>query len=761
MTRKRSRKKTGRRAPDRWRKTYFLFAAFLVVSVMVTVWLLIQGPTRADEDLTTLPPVIDDDLRASSQFPPAEALECARCHKEQFEDWFNSQHARANRLIDPASDFPAFKPGAKVKIGAHETRLYRDGDELLFRVEEPDGSNSLHRAEAVIGVAPLLQYLVAAPGGRLQAIDTGLDVNRKEFFNVFGEERFAHEWGYWRNRAMTWNIQCAFCHMTGLERNYDAATDSYHTIWRAMGISCSQCHGQMPQHRADPSAPVVDSEKLSASQRLDNCASCHSRREELSTGFVPGDGYLDYFRPALGDTAEHYYADGQVRDENFEYGSFLMSRMHHKGVNCLDCHQPHSGKLRLPAENNAMCMFCHGGEGNRGATPIPDPTAHSHHAAGSPGDRCIDCHMPITHYMQRDPRRDHGFTIPDPLLTRELGIPNACNRCHEDKSTNWAIEWAERWYGDRLKRRSRDRARIVARARTHDPAVAPQLLELARSEEIGAWRASLVGLLDFAAARPEVAEFLRESASYPDPLVRAAAVRASAAIPEGISISKGLLNDPVRLVRLDAAWTTLARGGVISPELQAELQNYIEATWEQPQGAARAAQLALIENRNADAESWMRKAAAWDGSAASQLMLAQTLHAIHKSTEAAGILREVIRRDERNADAHYMLALLLGESGKQGEVVELLRKTVELDPEFDRAWYNLGLALAESGDFPGSIEALSRAEEAAPSSPDAPYARATVLARMGRMKEAKEAAREALRRVPEYYPAKNLLKRLP
>ena len=34
--------------------------------------------------------------------------------------------------------------------------------------------------------------------------------------------------------------------------------------------------------------------------------------------------------------------------------------------------------------------------------------------------------MPVTTYMQRHPRHDHGFTIPDPLLTKQFGTPNAC-----------------------------------------------------------------------------------------------------------------------------------------------------------------------------------------------------------------------------------------------------------------------------------------------------------------------------------------------
>ena len=51
--------------------------------------------------------------------------------------------------------------------------------------------------------------------------------------------------------------------------------------------------------------------------------------------------------------------------------------------------------------------------------------------------------MPVTTYMQRHPRHDHGFTIPDPLLTKQFGVPNACNKCHTDKDTEWSLEALE------------------------------------------------------------------------------------------------------------------------------------------------------------------------------------------------------------------------------------------------------------------------------------------------------------------------------
>ena len=118
-----------------------------------------------------------------------------------------------------------------------------------------------------------------------------------------------------------------------------------------------------------------------------------------------------------------------------------MSRMHHKGVQCMDCHNPHTLENVLPVENNMLCMKCH--ESGADEAPIIIPTEHSFHAEGSTGNRCVECHMPKTKYMEIDPRADHGFHSPDPLMTKELGIPNACSNCHSEESVDWAIEWSE------------------------------------------------------------------------------------------------------------------------------------------------------------------------------------------------------------------------------------------------------------------------------------------------------------------------------
>ena len=41
---------------------------------------------------------------------------------------------------------------------------------------------------------------------------------------------------------------CADCHSTNLDKNYDVKTDSYHTTWSEMNVSCETCHGPASRH---------------------------------------------------------------------------------------------------------------------------------------------------------------------------------------------------------------------------------------------------------------------------------------------------------------------------------------------------------------------------------------------------------------------------------------------------------------------------------------------------------------------------------
>ena len=92
---------------------------------------------------------------------------------------------------------------------------------------------------------------------------------------------------------------------------------------------------------------------------MDNCFACHSLRSPLTDGIKANTPFLDQFSPSL-LAAPMYYADGQIKEEVYVYGSFLQSKMYAAGVNCLDCHDKHTMKLKI--EGNGLCLQCHGAE---------------------------------------------------------------------------------------------------------------------------------------------------------------------------------------------------------------------------------------------------------------------------------------------------------------------------------------------------------------------------------------------------------------
>ena len=90
--------------------------------------------------------------------------------------------------------------------------------------------------------------------------------------------------------------------------------------------------------------------------QINTCAPCHSRRAEVEEGFSPGCNFDEYF--VLQTINEPiYFADGQIRDEDYVHGSFIQSKMFHNGIKCSDCHDMHSTKLIH--SGNQVCTSCH------------------------------------------------------------------------------------------------------------------------------------------------------------------------------------------------------------------------------------------------------------------------------------------------------------------------------------------------------------------------------------------------------------------
>ena len=693
----------------------------------------------------------------TAAFPDyAGSQSCRGCHEEVFELWRGSHHALAERQIDWSTDREAFDPPHEFRHGSQQSAARVSGDKPEIVTLGRDGKQAF-TVERVFGVWPLRQFLVAAPGGRYQATEIAYDPQAKEWFNVFGnEDRLPGEWGHWTGQGMTWNSMCAACHNTRLEKNYDEKSDSYSTRRAEMGVGCEACHGPMAEHvkwqqentagGRDPTVP-----RFSPDQILDTCGSCHARRTEIDGKFQPGRNFLDHFLPAIVDDTDVYYPDGQVREENFEYVSFLSSLMYTKGVRCIDCHEPHSGKTKFAG--NDLCLQCH--------KEKIDPGSHSRHAPGQPGGRCVDCHMPVTTYMQRHPRRDHGFTIPDPLLTKEHGVPNACNRCHSEKSVDWAVAAYTEWYGSPLERHTQKRARWVAKARLGDSSARDPLMQLSKEDPIPAWRASATALLGIWSTEKAVEEELVARTQDPHPLVRSLAARALEPLGpfENEKTSRALrrtLRDPLRAVRIEAAWALRHQ---VDPgsDVGAELWEFLKFNIDQPAGALRMAVYNMDRGYAQAALPYLQQAVSWDGhSAPLRQALAVCLSAVDRPREAVTELQVACRLKPEDPSYRFYLGLALAETRRPKEAVEAFTRTVELDPSFVRAWYNLGLARANLGDIDGALAALEHAGSLDPDSPEPLHAQATVLFQEKRFDEALQRTQEVLELAPDFQPALRL-----
>lgn len=718
-------------------------------------------PATAVISLTKAEPfAMPDEKTVFAQYAGSQS--CRECHPGQFAKWKASHHGLAERKPDAKLDDAAFVPAKTFTHGSQSTTVSKQDADYILTALGFGNKVAPYKVERVIGHDPLRQFLVDGGNGRLQAMEACFDPRQGDWFNVYGsEDRKPGEWGHWTGRGMVWNQMCATCHNTRLRKNYDAATDSYKTTMAEMSVSCESCHGPMKSHnewqkanRGVKGDPTIT--KWSRDQHIENCAGCHARRGEITGDFVPGESFWDHYHLTITDQSDTYFPDGQIRDENYEFSSFLSSRMHNAGVRCMDCHDMHSMKTILPG--NQLCMRCHT-QGGFPNAPVILPEAHSFHQTASTGNQCVNCHMPQTVYMQRHPRHDHGFTIPDPLLTKQFNVPNACNKCHTDKTTDWALEATQKWWGDKMNRKTRTRATLIAKARQGDAEARVGLIELLGSDEIPHWKASATLLLDRWIDQSDAQTAVTAQLQHAHPLVRTSAIRTLEPMLQNGAIRSSiepLLADPVRGVRVSAAWA-LRDSLRLDSAAGKDLQQMLNLNADQPSGQMQLAQFEFSRRNTSAAIKHMETAIQWDpNSPPFHHDLAMMYSTTGQTQPAIAKLRDAIKLAPDHAEYHYELGLALAETGDMTGVITSLQEAVRLEPSLARAWYNLGLARNGQKDIPGALDALQRGELANPSDPAIPYARATILARQGRKQEAVAALDRVLSVAPGHGEALQL-----
>ena len=676
---------------------------------------------------------------------------CAGCHRAETASWRGSHHGRAMAPATEKTVLGNFND-ASFDYFDLRSRFTRKDGKFFVETDGPDGTLTTFEIAYTFGVEPLQQYLIAFPDGRLQALSIAWDSRAKEqggqrWLHLYPNEKIAHDDVlHWTKLGQNWNFMCAECHSTGVRRNYDAAQDRFATSFTEVSVGCETCHGQGSRHIAwarerqrwhlfgskddpakgllvsfderggiawshDPSTgePRRSAPPAMLRKEVETCGLCHARRGEMSEDWAPGHWLAEthVIAPMRRDL---YSADGQMRDveETYNYGAFKQSRMFAAGVTCSDCHDVHSAALRVPGDG--VCLQCHSAEKY-------DVAAHRHHEGLTPPLACASCHMPERTYMIIDRRHDHGFRIPRPDVSVQLGTPNACNDCHRDKTATWAAAAVESWFGP-VRKGFQHYADAFHAAWTEAPDAGALLAAVANDAATPAFvRASAMAELA-AAALPVDPRLARSGLADPDPMVRIAAIEvlASAASPAQVWPQVApLLSDPILGVRL-AAVSALAPVPTAS-QPQADRARFERAAAEfvasqrlnadRPEARATLGTYYAERGMAAEAEAEYRAALRLNPNfSAAAIDLADLYRQLGRNREAGEVLQAALQTSPQDAGLHHALGLQMVRAKELGPALEELRRAEELDPQHARYVYVYAVALNSTGKQREAISAL-------------------------------------------------------
>jgi Flp pilus assembly protein TadD len=757
------------------RRRVLLLAALALVAAAGAVILWLPPPMQG----TTGPP----------RLTYVGARACAECHAEETKRWRGSHHDLAMQEATDRTVLGDFD-GARLTYAGVTTSFFRRAGRRFVRTDGPDGRLADFPVAYTFGVTPLQQYLVPLAGGRFQALSVAWDSRpRKEggerWFHLYPGQRVdARDVLHWTKPSQNWNTQCAECHSTNVRKGYRFADGRFQTTFAEINVACEACHGPGSRHvewarrarawgltpRGEPGLIVRFSERRSRKWEMDRergiarptkfletrfevetCARCHARRGLLTEDYRPGRLLAETHRPALLDEGL-YYADGQMRDEVYNWGSFLQSRMYAKGVTCSDCHDAHDLKVKVSRDD--VCSSCHQPE--RFAT-----RAHHFHREKGKGASCVSCHMRTETYMVVDPRHDHSFRVPRPDLTVALGAanaPNACNDCHRNRSPQWAAQAVRRWYPGGRQEQPHWATALYA-GRTFQPAAEASLLRVIRDgQNPGIVRGTAVSLLP-PYLGPDSLPALEEAAKDRDPLVRLGVATTLEALPpkERVRIGVHLLWDPVRAVRVEAV---PAFADVPDAELATEaraafdrsLDDFVLAQRTNAERPESHVNLGIVNVKRGRLEEARRDYDAglhlgpWFVPA--YVNLADLLRLQGRDEEGEKVLREALRVDPANATVHNALGLLLVRRKRPAPALAELGRAVELAPGDPEIAYAYAIGLHSAGRAEEALAVLRSAQARRPGARGLLVALVTIQRERGALREARAWARKLVEAAP-------------
>ncbi len=713
---------------------------------------------------------------------------CRECHEKEYNLYQGSDHDMAMDVANEYTVLGDFNNVSFTHFGITSTFFKRDG-EYYVNTEGPDGTLEDFKISYVFGIRPLQQYLVAFPGGRYQCLPICWDTRPEEqggqrWYHLYQDERIApDDVLFWTRVTQNWNYMCAECHSTNLHKNYSYKEKAYHTTFSEIDVSCEACHGPGSNHiewarkveegsspdifpdmglvvrlkDTDNATWVFDQDSLTARRSVDRksdvlvqmCSRCHSRRAVATEDYYHGGSLLDTHWPSLLEEGL-YFADGQILDEVYVYASFLQTKMYQAGVVCKDCHEPHSGKVFV--QGNALCYRCHM------ATEYGSRKHHFHDPARE-GASCFECHMHERTYMVTDPRRDHSIRIPRPDLSDKLGTPNACNQCHQDKSTAWATGYLKEWYGQDLLDQEHY-GEVFWAGRQSYPEAREGLLRLASDRQRAPMiRATAISLLGNYPDQ-STTELLQLMINDPDPLIRYATLTVvQTGEPELIrDICIPRLRDTVKLVRLMAANALTSVPGQMIPAGSRERLNTVLKEYnaslminaDHPSTHLNFGNLYLNTGNYEKAEASYREAIAIEpGLVAPYINLADLYRRLDRDDEGEEVLRSALKKYPDLAAVNYSLGLLEVRQGNHEEALGYLEKAAKSDPDDPHYSYVYAIGLNSQNRPEEALQVLGKALENHPYDRNILYSLATISMENGKDDDALQYAMKLVENYPQ------------
>ena len=696
---------------------------------------------------------------------------CSGCHEDQYRNWAGSTHGRAGgepgpeTVIAPFDGTPiTFRDGTVVPVVDSAGRY-------LFRVAQDGRPEVAAYVDGVIGGGHLLGggtqgFVTRAADGTVRFLpfdySRQLDSwfcntrNRRErtWVPVTAELALADcgDWPPVRSLGtLRQFINCQDCHGSQIMASVRPGA-GFETRWTALNINCESCHGPARRHvelmsatdrgagdRADIGLPSRVTDGVEES--LEVCFQCHSVKEVVQEGYLPGARMADYYAqklPVLG--GELYLPDGRV--QTFAYqGTHLSSSCYVDGnMTCVSCHEPHGlgywdiNRAPLASEtDDRQCTSCH-------AAKAVAPETHTFHPASSPGARCVSCHMP---YLQHPgvgdavpfARSDHTIPVPRPELDARLGVVSACRGCHAERSEIRLQAQVDEWWGA-TKPLDPVSDGLLAVTDAMGPELAARLL--LHPDEPGLL-ARVRGLARFLTGwvRPneglgeDAAELIKRLALSPDPDLRALA-----------------------LATLHAADPTGAAGTDPSGESLA-----VRRRWVSILGFLSLA--ALEESDYGVAESMLlRGREVLPGDAVLLHGLGSLYHGKGDYPRAIMAYTESLAANPVQPGLHVNLGMTRAAAGDEAGAIREYERALSLNPNEGLAYLNLGNIRLRGGDVAAAIRSYERAVTVSPELPRAHLYLAIALARTGRVEEALPHGRRAVELAPENEAARAALSQI-